>query len=75
MLADTGNYWEVSDILLSKIEGSNYLENKKRHIDYLRQNPYAARKCGINLFWYFKVYYILYNILVLWTAEYAVFNF
>ena len=25
---DTGNFWEVSDLVLSKIEGNNYLENK-----------------------------------------------
>ena len=45
------NYWEVSDIVISKIEGNpNYLANKNNHNMYLLENPRVARKKGINTF-------------------------
>ena len=46
---DRGNFWEVSDIVLSKIEGPSYISNKAKHNEYLKRNPYAAKKRFINL--------------------------
>ena len=46
---DSGHFWEVSDTVLSKIEGPNYISNKVKHNDYLKENPYAAKKLFINL--------------------------
>lgn len=45
-----GHFWEVSYNVLQKIEGNNYLENKSRQNDYLRDNPKVAKRKGINLF-------------------------
>ena len=50
LLIDTGNFWEVSDDVLNRIEGPSYLSSKKRHIEYLVRNPIIAKKRGINLF-------------------------
>ena len=44
-----GNYWEISDEVLNRIEAGSYLENKMRHNEYLKDNPLAARKKSINL--------------------------
>ena len=33
---DTGNCWELSNEVLDRIEGSNYVENKKVHNEYLK---------------------------------------
>ena len=46
---DSGNFWEVSDTVLSKIEGPSYITNKAKHNEYLKENPYAAKKLFINL--------------------------
>ena len=46
---DTGNFWEVSDLVLSKIEGNDYLENKEKHVKFLTQNPSVAKRKGINI--------------------------
>ena len=48
-ISGTGNYWEISDDVLNRIEGGNYLENKMRHNDFLRDNPLVAKKKFINL--------------------------
>ena len=50
LLMDTGNFWEVSDEVLNRIEGPSYLSNKKKHNEYLFRNPIVARKRGINLY-------------------------
>ena len=42
-------FWRVSNIVLSKIEGAGYLENKRKHNEYLRSNPFAAKKLFINM--------------------------
>ena len=42
------NFWDVSRVLLDKIEGPSYVESKERHNAYLIENPYVARKCNIN---------------------------
>ena len=47
---DSGNFWEVSDLVLEKIEGTNYIKNKERQVKYLRDNPTVASRKGINIF-------------------------
>lgn len=42
-------FWEVSDEVLSKIEGTNYIENKDKHIQFLMLNPHVAKKQFVNL--------------------------
>ena len=45
------NYWEVSNLIINKIEGnSNYLINKQKFNQFLAENPYIARKKGINTY-------------------------
>ena len=48
-ISGCGNYWEISDEVLNRIEAGNYLENKMRHNEYLKDNPLAAKKKFINL--------------------------
>ena len=43
------HHWKVSDEVISRIEGDNYLENKSKHNDYLWFHPYVAKKKFINL--------------------------
>ena len=45
----SGNYWEVSYLILDKIEGPNYLSNKEKHNQFLKSNPWVAKKRFINL--------------------------
>ena len=40
----SGNFWEISDEVLNRIEGVNYLENKMRHNRFLKDNPCVAKK-------------------------------
>ena len=45
------NFWEVSNVILDKIEGNpNYLSRKEKFKAYLLENPFVARKKGINIF-------------------------
>ena len=46
----SGNYWEVSNEVLTRIENSNYLENKDKHNKYLWFNPHVAKKRFINMY-------------------------
>ena len=39
-----GNYWEISDEVLNRIEAGSYLENKIRHNEFLKDNPFVAKK-------------------------------
>ena len=48
-ISGCGNYWELSDEVLDRIEAGSYLENKMRHNEYLKDNPLAAKKKFINL--------------------------
>ena len=48
-LLDTGNFWEVSNIVLAKIEGVNYIEKKKQQVQYSYKNPCVAKRKGINI--------------------------
>ena len=34
-ICGAGNFWEISDEVLNRIEGVNYLENKLKHNTYL----------------------------------------
>ena len=52
ILIDTGNFWEVSNEVLSKIEGPSYVLNKQKHNEYLLHNPLVERKRGINMYGY-----------------------
>ena len=36
--------------VFSRIEGRGYLENKAGHDEYLKRNPFAARKKFMNLY-------------------------
>ena len=42
-------FWRVSNVVLSKIEGVGYLENKRKHNEYLVSHPYVAKKLFINM--------------------------
>ena len=44
-----GQFWEMSDKVLSRIEDGNYLENKLKHNKYLALHPFVAKKKFINL--------------------------
>ena len=48
--SDTDAYfWRVSSIVLSKIEGVGYFENKRKHNEYLSNHPFVAKKLFINM--------------------------
>ena len=42
-------FWRVSSIVLSKIEGVGYIENKRKHNEYLSSHPFVAKKLFINM--------------------------
>ena len=48
-ICGTGDFWEISDEVLNRIEGVNYLENKLKHNTYLKDNPIVAKKKLINI--------------------------
>ena len=48
-IADNCHHWSVSNEVIGKIEGANYLDNKKKHNDYLWFHPYVAKKQFVNL--------------------------
>ena len=48
-ICGTGNFWEISDEVLNRIEGVSYLENKLKHNTYLKDNPIVAKKKFINI--------------------------
>ena len=45
-----GNYWEVSNIVIDKIEGPNYNQNKQVQNEFFRNNASVAKRKGINIF-------------------------
>ena len=49
MSGKSGNFWEVSDLILQKIEGKGYLDCKFQHNSYLFDNPSIASRKGINI--------------------------
>ena len=44
-----GNFWELSDAVLSHIEGANYVDNKSSHNEFLKRNPYVAKRKFMNM--------------------------
>ena len=44
------NFWDVSDEVLSRIEGNSYLERKVKHNKFLKDNPFVAKKQFVNLY-------------------------
>ena len=44
-----GNCWELSDAVLSHIEGANYADNKSSHNEFLKRNLYVAKRKFINM--------------------------
>ena len=44
-------FWRVSSIALSKIEGVDYFENKRKYNEFLSSNshPFLAKKTFINI--------------------------
>ena len=46
---DLGNFWELSDAVLSCFEGANYADNKSSHNEFLKRNPYVAKRKFINM--------------------------
>ena len=48
-ICDSGNFWELSNEVLNRIESGNYLENKLKHNIYLKENPFVAKKKFINI--------------------------
>ena len=47
-LSSVDHFWDVSDIIFSKLEGDCYSKNRKAHVDYLLENPKVALRRGIN---------------------------
>jgi len=45
-----GNFWDISDEVLNRIESGNYLENKLKHNIFLKDNPLVAKKKFINIY-------------------------
>ena len=48
-ISGCGNYWEISDEVLNRIEAGSYLENEIRHNEFLKDNPFVAKKKFISL--------------------------
>ena len=44
-----GNFWELSDAVLSHIEGANYADDKSSHNEFLKRNPYVTKRKFINI--------------------------
>ena len=50
VMVETGNYWEVDNIVLNKIKGPDYNQNKQVQNEFLRNNASVAKRKGINIF-------------------------
>ena len=48
--ASTNCYWEVSEHVLSRIETPSALAGRSALCEYWSENPWVARKKGVNLF-------------------------
>ena len=55
------HFWRESSIVLSKIEGVGYFENKRKHNEYLSNHPFVAKKLFINIKNYIMVPEASYN--------------
>ena len=60
-MIETGNYLEVSNIVLDKIEGPNYNQNKQVQNEFLRNNASVAKRKDINIFYRLLIIYLNYN--------------
>ena len=49
-ISGCGYFWDISEEVLSRIEGEHYLENKIRHNVFLKENPFVAKKKCINIY-------------------------
>ena len=49
--ASTNRYWEVSEHVLSRIETPSALAGRSALCEYWSENPWVARKKGVNLFY------------------------
>ena len=45
-----GKFWEVSEHVLNRIETPSYLAGRPAFSQYLEDNPWSARRKGINIF-------------------------
>ena len=51
--SSSNNFWEVSDLIINKIEGNpNYMTRKEKFNSYLLDNPFVACRKGINIYSY-----------------------
>ena len=49
--SNINNFWEISSLIIEKIEGHrSYLVNKDKFNKYLLDNPWVAKKKGINTY-------------------------
>ena len=39
-----GNFWELSDAVLSRIEGANYADNKSSHNEFSKKESLCGKK-------------------------------
>ena len=45
-----GKFWEVSEHILNRIESPSYLAGRPAFSQYMEENPWSARRKGINIF-------------------------
>ena len=45
-MTDTDNFWEISNMVINKIESDSYLQNREKQVEYLRSNPDVAKRKG-----------------------------
>ena len=58
---ETVNFWELSNEVLDRIEGNNYIENKKVHNEYLKLNHLLQRKFLLICIKYIYIFDISYS--------------
>ena len=47
----SNKFWEFSNLIIDQIEGNpNYLINKNKFNNYLLENPFVAKRKGINIY-------------------------
>ena len=48
-ISSNDHFWDVSDVILSKLEGDSYVNNRKVHMEFLIDNPKVAIRKGVNI--------------------------
>ena len=49
--SEMGHFWELSgEVLIKRNQGNNYIFNKEIHNEYLKANPFIAKKGFINIY-------------------------